>query len=103
MSLRSGTRRLIFSPRIVSASVAGLGSYALSPGEANRLDRQVCQNLEALLKGRAYDNASTETDGHSLTNAQLLHKWRVLPFRAEVAIRRWERAAHDGRVARWRN
>ena len=43
---------------------------------------------EALSKGRAYDSAATESHGRSWTNAQLLHKWEVLPARAEIPIRR---------------
>ena len=43
---------------------------------------------EALSKGRAYDSAATESQVRSWTNAQLLHKWEVLPARAEIPIRR---------------
>ena len=39
-------------------------------------------------RGKAYDLAATESHGRSWTNVQLLHKWKVLPARAEIAIRR---------------
>ena len=37
------------------------------------------------------DSSANERRGRSLTNTQLLHKWRVLPARAEIAIRRIQR------------
>ena len=39
-------------------------------------------------KGKAHDHAATECHGRCWTNAQLLHKWKVLPAREEMAIRR---------------
>ena len=81
-------RHLIFLSRIVSASITGIDAYAASPGELNRLDKNICKYLRALSKGRAYDSSATESHGRSWTNAQLLHKWKVLPARAEIAIRR---------------
>ena len=69
-------RRLIFLSRIVSASITGLDAYA------------ACRYPRALSKGKAHDSAATEGDGRSWTNDQLLHKWEVLPARAEIAIRR---------------
>ena len=80
--------RLIFLSRIVSASITCLDAHAASPGELNRLDKNMCRYLRALSKGRAYDSAATESHGRSWTNAQLIHKWKVLPARAEIAIRR---------------
>ena len=92
-------RRLIFLSRIVSASITGLDACAASLGELNRLDKKTCRYLRALSKGRACDIAATESHGRSWTNAQLLHKWKVLPARAEIAIRRvkWWQASteHD--------
>ena len=78
-------RRLIFLSRIVSASITGLDAYAASPGELNRIDKKIYRYLRALSKGKAYDRAATESHGRSWTNAQL---WKVLPARAEIAIRR---------------
>ena len=75
-------RRLIFVSRIVSASITGLDAYAASPGELNRIDKKVCRYLRALSKGKAHDRAATES------HSQLLQKWKVLPARAEIAIRR---------------
>ena len=34
------------------------------------------------------DYAATESHGRRRTNAQLLHEWKVLPARTEIAIRR---------------
>ena len=81
-------RRFISLSRIVSASITGLDAYAASPGELNRLDKKTCRYLRALSKGRAYDSAATESHGRSWTNAQLLHKWKLLSARAQIAIRR---------------
>ena len=81
-------RRLIFMSRIGSAEITGLDAYAASPGELNGLDKKVCRYLRALSKGKAYEIAANQCHGSSWTNAQLLHKWRVLAARAEVAIRR---------------
>ena len=50
--------------------------------------RKRCITWRALSKGRAYDSAANEGHGRSWTNDQLLHKWKVLPARAEIAIRR---------------
>ena len=54
-------RRLIFMSRIVSASITGLDACAASPGELNRLDKNLCRNLKAHSEGRAYDSAATES------------------------------------------
>ena len=69
--------RMIFLSRTVSASVPG-----------NHLDKKVCAYLRALSKGKAYNRASPEKHGRSGANAQMLHKWKVLPARAEIAIKR---------------
>ena len=81
-------RRLIFLSRIVSASITGIDAYAASPCELNRLDKKFCKYLRALSLGRTCDSAATESHGRSWTNAQLFHKWKVLPARAEIAVRR---------------
>ena len=83
-------RRLIFLSRIVSASITGLNADAASPGELNRTDKKMCRYLRALSNGKAHGHAATESHGRSWTNAQLLHKWKVFPARAEIAIRRGE-------------
>ena len=83
-----GHKRLIFLSRIVSASITGLDAYAAWPGDLSRIDKKICRYLRALSKGKAHDHAATESHGRSWTNAQLLHKWKVLPARAEIAIRR---------------
>ena len=83
-------RRLIFLSRIVSASISGLDAHAASPGELHRIDKRICWYLRALSKGKAHDHAATESHGRSWTNAQLFHKWKVLPARAEIAFRRVE-------------
>ena len=63
----------------------GLDAYASSPCDLD---------LRALSKGKAQDCVATESHGHSWTNSQLFHKWKVLPARAEIAIRRvrWRQA-----------
>ena len=38
-----------------------------------------CITWRALSKGRAYDITAIEGHGRIWTNAQLLHKWKVLP------------------------
>ena len=57
-------------------------------GRIESAGQKVCPYLRALSKGEAYEIASNERHGRSWTNAQLLHKLRVLPTRAEIAIRR---------------
>ena len=68
-------------------------AYASSPDGVNPIDKKVCRYLRALSKGKAYDCAATGSHGRSWTNAQLLHQWKVLPARAEVA-------GNDGAQAR---
>ena len=77
--------RLIFLSRFVSAATTGMDAYAASPSELNKLDKKTCKYLRALSKGKAYDSSATESHGRSWTNAELLHKWQVLPARAEIA------------------
>ena len=91
-------RRLIFLSRIVSASITGLGSYAASPGELNRLDKRVCRNLRAPCKGKTYDSSTTRRHDRSSTNGHLHHKRKVLPAKAGIAIRRvrwWQAMTAD--------
>ena len=83
-----GHKRLIFLSLMVSASITGLDAYVAWPGELSRIDKKICRYLRALSKGKAHDHAATESHGRSWTNAQLLHKWKVLPARAEIVIRR---------------
>ena len=70
------------------ATITGTDAYAASPSELNKLDKNTCEFLRVFSKGRAYDSSATESHGRSWTNAQLQHKWRVVPTRAEIAIRR---------------
>ena len=74
--------------RIGSAAITGLDAYAAAPGELNRLDKKLCRYLRTLSNCKAYEIAPNERHGRSWTNDQLLHKWRVLPARTEIAIRR---------------
>ena len=62
-------------------------SQKAAPGGLNRIGEKMCRYLRALSKGKAYDHAATEGHGRSWTNAQLFHKWKVLPARAEIAIK----------------
>ena len=68
----------------MSASITGIDAFATAPGESNRIDKKVYRYLRALSKGKAYDRAATERHGRSWTNAQFLHKWKVLPARADI-------------------
>ena len=79
------------TPNLPVPNRTDLVAYAASPGELNRIDKKVCRYLRALSTGTANDLAATESHGRSLTNAQFFHKWKVLPARAEIAIRRVKR------------
>ena len=72
----------------VSAATKGKDAYAASPNELNKLDKTFCKYLRALSMGKAHESTDMESHGRSWTNAQLLHKWKVPPARAEIAIRR---------------
>ena len=62
----------------------GLDAYATSLG----------RYLGVLSKGKAQDCAATECHVRSWNNAQLLHKWKVLPARAEIATMRVKEHGH---------
>ena len=90
-------RRLILLSRIVSAAITGTDAYAASPSELNKLDK----NMQVPERRAEHTTALPRRAMDAMTNAQLLHQWRVPLARAEIAIRKikwWQAMTEHNRT-----
>ena len=81
-------KRLAFLTKVMSAAASGMESYSCSEMECTSLDKVIVKYLKTLMKGKVYKFEDGKEHGVSLTNVQVLQKWRVCPVELELACRR---------------
>ena len=80
-------KREILLGKVVEPGISGLEAFVLKKTEEKKLDSQTVKYLRALMQGRA---KTIHIDSHvtAMSNVEVLKHWKILPVRAELAVRR---------------